>query len=196
MRAHGYTFVIRYVPRVTHHANDIAPEEVGIIRATGLGLMLVQHVEEPGWIPSSAKGGDYGDMATDEARRVGYAPGASLWLDLEGVAHNVPASIVIAYANRWYDRVFAAGYMPGVYVGDRCGLTATELYWRLKFRAYWSAYNLNADQFPVVRGAQLWQQTPTAEDVPTGVGLVIDVDVVSGDALGGVPIMDFSPLIA
>lgn len=192
----GYAFALRYVPRVTHHPSDVTAEELRALKAAGLGVMLVQHCEMPGWIPSAQKGVAYGDMAGAEADRVGLAKGTTVWLDLEGVAATVPSPITIAYCNAWHDRVASLGYTPGLYVGDHCGLTASELYWRLKFRGYWGAYNLDRDRFPLVRGLQMKQREARSDDIPLGCGVVIDVDVVSGDALGGLPMMDFSPTMA
>ncbi len=189
-KEHGYAFAIRYVPRLTPHDNDITPDEAGVIKAVGLGLMIVQHVESPGWIPTPEKGTAYGETAVEHCRAIGYAPGASVWLDVEEVARGVPTYAITGYCNRWYDVVRAAGYLPGVYVGWNCRLTPSELYWRLKFRAYWGAYNLNREQFPAVRGVQLLQREVRAGDVPMGVGIAFDVNIVSGDALGGFPIMD------
>ncbi len=186
----GYSFALRYVPRVIHHDNDITPDEAGVIRAVGLGLMMVQHVEPGTWTPTPDKGAAYGEMAASSCATIGYPPGCTVWLDLEGVAANVPASDVIAYSNRWHDAVRAHGYQPGIYVGWRCGLTAEQLYWRLKFRAYWSAYNLDADQFPIVRGVQMRQREVKAGDVPLGIGIAFDVNLITGDALGGFPVMD------
>jgi hypothetical protein len=186
----GYSFALRYVPRVIHHDNDITSEEVGIIRAAGLGLMIVQHVEPNAWTPTSEKGTAYGEMAASSCAVIGYPPGCTVWLDLEGVAANVPASDVIAYGNRWHDTVRAHGYQPGIYVGWHCGLTPDQLYWRLKFRAYWSAYNLDANEFPRVRGVQMRQREVRSGDVPLGVGIAFDVNLVTGDALGGFPVMD------
>jgi hypothetical protein len=153
--------------------------------------MLVQHVEsDREWIPSSEKGRIYGDTAAASANRIGYAPGATLWLDLEGVGVGVPQSVVIAYCNRWHERVSAAGYQPGLYVGWHCGLTAYDLYWRLKFAAYWSAYNLDTNEHPAVRGVQMRQRAAKPDDYPNGIPFAIDVNVITGDALRGFPMID------
>ncbi len=187
---HGYEFALRYVPRIVQHENDITIEEKGIIRAAGLGLMVVQHCEDGAWRPTADKGSAYGATAARHCVEIGYAPGASVWLDLEEVAHGTAAEEVIGYCNSWFDVVALAGFLPGVYVGWNCRLTPDQLYRRLKFRAYWGGYNLDRDQYPAVRGLQMKQREPRGPDVPLGVGVVIDVDVVSGDALGGFPVMD------
>jgi hypothetical protein len=187
---HGYTFVLRYVPRIAQRAGDLTAEEISIIRAAGLGLMPVQHVEPNEWTPTPSKGGSYGRAAAVRCLELGIAPETSVWLDLESVAAGVPTAEVIGYCNNWYKAVRDVGFSPGIYVGWQCGLSAHDLYWRLKFRAFWSAYNLDSDQHPVVRGVQMHQREPKPDDLPHGVGIAIDVNLVSGDALGGLPVMD------
>lgn len=190
-QSHGYEFVLRYVPRLVQHANDLTADELGLIRAVGLGVMLVQHVESDlSWRPTAEKGTAYGETAAARCVALGIAPRSTVWLDLEAVGEGVPASDIIAYCNNWYRAVHAMGYEPGVYVGWRSGLTPDQLYWRLKARHFWGAYNLNADERPSIRGVQMRQREVRAGDVPLGVGIAIDVDVVTGDALGGFPVMD------
>lgn len=188
---HGYSFVIRYVPRVTAHESDLTATELAAIHATGLGLMVVQHVEsETSWVPSAAKGTIYGQTAGRTCAAIGLAFATTVWLDLEGVANDTPADVVIGYCNAWYDAVAAAGFLPGLYVGWHCGLNPTELYGRLRFSAYWSSYNLNRDEYPAVRGAMMRQRVAKPDDIPVGIGFPIDVNLVTGDLLGAFPVMD------
>jgi hypothetical protein len=190
---HGYEFVLRYIPRIDRHANDLTPEEARVIRAAGLGLIAVQHVEsESCWRPSLPKGTQYGTTAATECVAMALAPGTSVFLDLEGVDLTVDDAATIGYCNNWYACVKAMGFTPGLYVGWRCGLTPDQLYRRLKFDSYWSAYNLNSDEFPSVRGVQMRQRVAKPSDIPAGIAssIVDDVDVVTGDALGGFPVMD------
>ena len=103
-----------------------------------------------------------------------------------------------------------AGYDPGLYVGYGCILTSDQLYYKLKFRRYWGAYNLNTDSVPSVRGLCMWQGAypPVLTDaqyaerlqraqglsphkqphrrVP-GVPFEYDVDVVERDAFNNLP---------
>lgn len=187
---HGYSFVLRYVPRLTRHANDLTPDEVLAIRASALGLMVVQHVEPGAWRPTLPKGTQYGTTAATECVAIGLAPGTSVFLDLESVDDAVDDAATIGYCNNWYSCVKAAGFKPGLYVGWRCGLTPDQLYRRLKFDSYWSAYNLDVDEFPVVRGVQMRQREAKPIDIPSGIAFPLDIDVVTGDALGGFPVMD------
>lgn len=192
---HGYRFAVRYVPRVTGRSHDLSKDEIDHLFAAGLAVMPVQHVEsESSWVPSIEKGREYGQGAADYCRSLGIPSKTCVWLDLEGVSTDFLSTIVqrkaaiIAYCNYWHDRVAAAGFTPGIYVGWHAGLNAAELYERLKFSHYWAAYNLNADQAPAKRGVQMRQGAAKAGDVPKGLELSIDTNVVTGDQLGGFPI--------
>lgn len=187
---HGYSFVLRYVPRVTNHQGDVTVAELDIIRASGLGLMAVQHVEAGEWYPTGLKGIVYGTTAAKRCLTIGLARGTSVWCDLESVATDVAPDDVVAFCNQWYKPVSEAGYKPGLYVGWHCGLDAKALYYKLRFASYWSAYNLNADEYPVKRGVQMHQRAAKPEDIPPGVHFPIDVNLVTGDALGGFPVID------
>jgi hypothetical protein len=184
----GYRFAVRYVRRAATNAYDVTAGEIAGLLQAGLGLMLVQHVALPGWHATADLGRQYGQTAVLEAARAGYPRGCQLWCDLEGVSPEVPASWVIGYCNAWYAAVALGDFRPGLYVGDSCGLTADQLYRNLRFDAYWSAYNLNRDQYPAVRGVQMRQKVATLEDLIVGLtNDKMDVDVISADARGGTP---------
>lgn len=187
-RAKGFQFVVRYVRRSQAHDYDLSPAETARILGAGLGLMVVQHVAPEGWSPTADDGALYGNTAGREALIAGYRSGATLWCDLEGVAKSTAQGDVIDFCNEWSDAVKALGFVPGLYVGDSCGLSAGLLYHALKYSAYWSAYNLNGDQHPVVRGVQMKQSAAKHEDfIPGFTNQNMDVDVICGDALGGTP---------
>ena len=190
MRAAGFGFAIRYVRRTTAHTFDITSNELTNLLDAGLGVMLVQHVAAPGWVPTEALGAQYGATAAAEAALIGYMLGAHLWCDLEGVQAGASHADVIAFCNAWHGAVQDAGYHPGLYVGDSCGLTATELYRALRFDSYWSAYNLNRDNFPATRGVMLRQFAyPPVSRRVLGVPFEYDEDVVQADAMGDLPTM-------
>lgn len=183
-KAKEYVFAVRYVRRGTYHSFDLTRAEVDTILAAGLGLMLVQHVEsEDAWVASKDKGASNGAVAVSEAQKLGVPQGTMLWLDLEGVKLGTPAQDVIDYCNAWHDQVAAAGFTPGIYIGWHAILTAEQLYGKLKFQHYWSAYN--NDQKVAVRSFQMRQHVAKPGDHPAGVE--IDTDVISPDSLGGVP---------
>lgn len=186
--AAGYRFAVRYVRRVRRHAFDLTSGEILTILEAGLGLMVVQHVANEGWVPTPERGSNYGAVAAAEARSIGVPQGISLWCDLEGVQLETPADDVISYCNNWHREVLEAGYRPGLYVGWHPGLDAVQLYRKLRFDAYWSAYNLGRDNYPIRRGVQMRQfpYPPAGSRVP-GVSFQYDVNVIHADALGGTP---------
>jgi len=149
--------------------------------------MIVQHVAAPGWSPTKALGQSYGAVAASEAKTIGYPMGATLWCDLEGVSGSASPSEVIDFCNAWYDAAGQAGYYPGLYVGDSCGLTATELYRKLSFKAYWSAYNLNRDNIPAVRGVCMRQKPYPPRERRIDCPFEYDEDFIAADSLGGTP---------
>jgi hypothetical protein len=153
----GYRFAVRYVRRSAPHAYDLSVAELVDLLKSGLGVMVVQHVAAEGWHPDQQLGESYGAVAAEEARAVGIPRGVMIWCDLEGVSRQSTPASVIQFCNAWYDAVRLAGFDAGLYVGYGCRLTAQQLYWKLKFRRFWSAYNLDADQVPAVRGVCMVQ---------------------------------------
>lgn len=195
--AAGFRFVQRYVGRTQQRPQDASSAELQRLLNAGIAVGLVQHVKSAdSWDPEGAElGALYGRNAALLARQCGYASGASLWCDLEGVAVDTPSHTVIAYVNAWTDSARSGGYDPGVYVGWHAGLSAHELYWRLKARRFWASYNLNKDQYPAVRGVQMQQKAATAKDRIVGIDWLsaIDVNIVQRDALGGLPTFMLAP---
>ena len=185
--AANYRFAVRYVRRNQTHSYDLKIDEILDVLRGGLGLMVVQHVAPENWTPSAALGTTYGKTAAGECRDVGLPHGVSVWLDLEGVETGVPRSAVIGYCTAWYREVLAAGYRPGLYVGWHAGLSAQDLYHALPFSSYWSAYNLNRDMEPAVRGVQMRQSAAQLEDRVAGIDVEFDVDTIHTDAKGGTP---------
>lgn len=195
----GYRFAVRYLPRVTIHAGDLTKDEVDHLFASGLAVMAVQHVEsEASWEPTLLKGEGYGRVAGDVAKAVGLAEKTCVWLDLEGVSVDfLPSAperskVIIEYCNAWFKSVAEAGFTPSLYVGWHAGLTAEQLYRDLAFKNYWAAYNLNRDQEPANRGVQMKQGVARKGDVPAGVAIDIDTDMVMADKNGGLPLA-FAP---
>jgi glycoside hydrolase-like protein len=187
-RRRGYRFAVRYVRRDQPHASALSASEARSLLNVGIGLMLVQYVEsESSWNPSGAKGSTNGGVAASEAQKLGVPWGVTIWCDLEGVAPGTPAQRVIDYCNRWHVAVTSAGYLAGLYVGYRAGLTPTQLYKALRFTHYWGAYNLNVDQYPATRGLQMKQLQRSAKDSVPGMTIDFQVDRVSADKLGGRP---------
>jgi Domain of unknown function (DUF1906) len=188
IHAHGYRFCVRYVRRDKPHASALSTAEASALLNSGLGLMLVQYVEsESAWTPTAKKGSTNGEVAASEAEKLGVPWGVTIWCDLEGVAVGTSRQQVIDYCNRWHSAVSGAGYVPGLYVGYHSGLTATQLYAKLRFTHYWSAYNLNSDEAPIVRGVQMKQSQRRLQDAVPNLQADFQVDRIAADRLGGRP---------
>lgn len=165
----------------------ITPRIAVALRSHGYRF-CVQYVESASsWIPTAAKGTRNGGIAAAEAVKLGVRWGVTLWCDLEGVKVGTPRQQVIDYCNRWHTAVSRAGHVPGLYVGYHPGLTASQLYLKLRFTHYWGAYNLNSDQVPAVRGVQMKQSVLRPQDVMPGVQLDFQTDMIRSDHLGGLP---------
>lgn len=194
--AAGFRFAVRYVGRVQQKPHDLTNLELARVLRAGLALAVVQHVKSAkSWDPEGAALGRlYGRNAALFAIRCGYAKGAVLWCDMEGVAPGTPAQTVISYNNAWFDAVRDAGYDPGNYLGWHSGLSAYDWYWRVKCRRNWMAFNANRDEYPVVRGAQMRQFAATKADrVPVSPINSVDINIATKDALGDSPIFMLAP---
>jgi hypothetical protein len=185
--AAGYRFCIRYVGRTQMASYDLTTAEAQHILGSGLAMMVVQHVLNPGWSPTQSLGEEYGANAATFTQQIGFPAGINVWCDLEGVSTSAAASDVAAYCNAWYDQVAAAGYVPGLYVGWEPGLSAQQLY-DLKFQHYWGAYNIDGDSIPSVRGLQMRQHEGSGGTIAGITTETYDDDVTSTDALGGTPL--------
>lgn len=186
----GFRFVCRYVPRLEQAAGDLTATEFKSLLSAGLAVMPVQHVKSAAsWEPSAELGRGYGAVAAAACMTAGLPLGVTVWCDLEGVALDTPHATVIAYCAAWHSQVQRLGFMPGLYVGWRCGLTPLELY-QLPFTRYWAAYNLNRDQEPALVGCCMKQsEDHEHQQRPAGVKFEIDINTVMADRRGRVPMM-------
>jgi hypothetical protein len=175
---HGYSFCVRYIPRVLNLAagNLTNAESLAILNA-GLALMVVQHASPSGWQPSTNLGTIYGNNAATYASQVvGLPQGMNIWCDLEDVPQGTNIQNIIAYCQAWYYAVHIAGYVPGLYVGFNVWLSPEQLYDDLSFQHYWRAYNGPA---VATRGFQMLQQTQKKLN-----GIEYDPDVAQNDSMG------------
>jgi hypothetical protein len=183
--ADGFVFCIRYLSLSTPQDDgDLSHLEATAILGAALALMPVQHVLEPGWMPTADLGDLQGAAAAANALDVGFPAGVNVWLDLEGVGIDASSDDVIAYCNAWFDQVTAAGFVAGLYVGADCGLTSDQLFWDLTCRSYWQSGSdvPDVDQ----RGYQMVQRITSEPDIVNGIA--IDRDLTLTDNLGGAPI--------
>ncbi len=180
--ARGFRFCIRYVPFDDRSEFvDLSAAEAQTIVDSGLGLMVVQHPLDAGWVPNEGLGQSFGQSAALHAGEAGLPPGVNVWLDLEGVRAGTPAADVIAYCNAWFAEVERAGFASGVYIGAAPGLTADQLFWDIKTSHYWkggsSAEAGVPDEIPH-RGYQLVQRINLGT-------YAYDSDVTKTDAYSG-----------
>lgn len=175
----GYDFCIRYLSLSTpQQPGDLTTAEANDILNSGLALMAVQHVQDPGWLPGESVGTELGTVAALNAQSVGLPAGMNIWCDLEGLTAGTSTQLVIDYCNAWYTAVQAAGYVPGIYVGAGCILDGEQLY-DLAFQHYWKSMS-DVPDIPY-RGYQMVQKdTITVLD-----DLQIDPDTTQTDEEGG-----------
>lgn len=175
----GYCFCVRYLSLGASQApGDLSLQEVDDILQAGLALMPVQHVRDPGWLPTTAMGQGDGANTVTNTQALGFPAGVNVWCDLEGVGSSASAQDVIDYCSAWFTAVSAAGYVPGLYVGSDAVLSSEQLY-DLPFQHYWQS----CSQVPVVavRGYQMVQ---TLVEAPVN-GIGIDQDLTQTDNEGG-----------
>ena len=188
-KAHGYTFVDRYIWRDHQRPYDLSIAEIEVILAAGLALTVTQHYAGDGWRPNASIGGSYGRMAVQAANSLELPSGLTLTCDLEGCDDDVSAIDVVEYGAQWAHAVADGGFLPQLYVGQGCVLLPHEL-GDLPFPRFRRALNLNTDQYPTGRGFCVFQHEAKPADIPDGVAIAtsdFDTNTITGDRLGGFP---------
>lgn len=180
--AAGFTFAARYLSRGEESARDLQALEVRALHACGIALVPVQHVAPPFWHPSPALGEVLGREAAENAAEIGCPQGATIWVDLEGVASDCTAVDIAGFCNHWTAAVRKAAYDAGVYVGVPSGLNSSQLYRLLSVQKYWRSLSGSTPAVDV-RGYQIFQSFGG-----TLAGIDYDKDVIKKDALGGLPV--------
>lgn len=168
-------FIFRYVSLGSPSPGDITPQERDAILSSGLYLLLVQHVQFPGWTATVSNGQAHGEAAAGHAESVGYPPGAHLALDMEGLGNN--GFTVADSIAAWCKPVIDAGFLPLLYVGYACGLTPKALYDLPDVHRYWK----DAGPRSVDTRGFCCIQYPEV----TVAGIRIDPDKHQADHLGG-----------
>lgn len=178
LKASGVDFVIGYL-------GSVSPERLAAILDAGMAFMPVTYA------------GEYKDGAADEIKeleRLALPKKASVWLDLEGLEAfhaNIPA--LTAMINQWADKITAAGYMPGLYVGAPQPFTSKELY-ALRVKRYWWGLGRCSDRFGMLaeptcgwcmvqqyhgqKNGMMWKDT----------GVFVDTNGVQCDYQGRLPV--------
>lgn len=177
--AKQFQFCVRYVPWHNWTDGDLTFTEAVNILQSGLALMPVYPYPGPGWQPDEASGIVCGKRAVAGAETLGFPKNVNLWMDLEGIASDWSPQNTIAHCNNWFDVVEAAGYVPGIYVGEPINLSGEQLFSSLKFHHYWRSLSGATPPIPT-RGYQMLQ---SAADPVAGID--IDSNVAQRDQLGG-----------
>ncbi len=115
----------------------VSKERVAFVLAAGMGCFAV------------TLAGEYNDGPNDEIgqlKALGLPQGKHVFLDMEGMAaYKTDPLVLIAKANAWADGIRAAGYKPGLYVGNPQPLTSAEL-WALHVEFYWKGQGRCVDR--------------------------------------------------
>jgi len=132
-----------------------------------------------------------GDMAVSQAKALGFPAGTTLFLDMEAdTVNNSKAPEIIDKVNAWADKVAAAGYLPGLYVGVPQMLTSTELH-KLRVYRYWKGMGRTVDRnnqlAEPTNGWCLFQMFPS---VFAG-GVWVDHNMVGQDYKTRVPVVAY-----
>ena len=178
---------MRYVPRTsvtdpTNPSGNITRDEAEIILNAGLALMIVQHVPSSPWDPTGQLGMNYGNYAVLNCTAIGLPYGVNVFLDLEGVRAGTNAENVLDYAGTWAQAVADGGYVPGIYIGASCGLSASQIV-TLPFKQFWRSGSSSTPQ--IGAPGYSMQQTISASLVLSGVAY--DSDLITTDQNGGTP---------
>lgn len=126
----------RYVGLGSNGMGDISAAELTrITEGHHFGCWLSQHAPNEGWTPSAQRGIAAGDAARVNALAAGYAEGAHLQYDLEGVAEGTKPEQVMEDVDAWGRRV-RDYFAPILYVGWRSILSPEQLWELHAFHAY------------------------------------------------------------
>jgi hypothetical protein len=176
-------FVARYVSLGQQQQGDLSIPETEAILASGLALFAVQHCRSSqggaGWETSGARGASDGHWAALNAAGAGLITGIGITvvLDLEDVAQSTWGAPTMEHATEWCRQVAIGGFVPCVYVGFACGLSAEQLYEIPTCRRYWSDFGPRA---VATRGFAMKQHQQTII-----AGIQVDPDFAFEDQLGG-----------
>jgi len=175
---YGYRAVGRYVPLPDNRAGqDIDAFELAMLLDVGFQVWLVQHVRMPGWRPADHNAEVDATVAVTAARAAGY-PAAHIFLDLEGI--DGTADETKAFAEGWASTMARLGQPAGVYCGYQNPLGAQGLYLLHGVSTYWS----DAGHRSVMTRGCAIHQGPEK----TIAGIRVDVDTISVDMLGDLPL--------
>ncbi|HEY6463395.1 MAG TPA: glycoside hydrolase domain-containing protein [Polyangiaceae bacterium] len=182
----GVRAVVRYCPLPGNGVGwDLTAEELAADTAAGLAVVVVQHPRAPSQnVIDEATGEADAKRAIEYCAAIGYGPGASLVLDMEGVRSTRTAD---AHASAWCVTARLAGYRPVIYVGYDSGLSTAQLAAMGDDVEYWcDAGAYGARPTPPRKFA--WKQH--MQSTLAGVGVDRDDVLVDGAVVGWVAVQD------
>lgn len=142
--------------------------------SAGLGVMPVTY----GNTPMTA---EQGAIDVQQLRALGFPPGITCWVDLEGVTRD-KGSLIDGINRRTY-AIEDAGFHAGLYVGAGQPLSAVELYGLPFVTGYWRGLSRDIVT-PAERAFQMMQCYPTV----VVAGVSVDINFVTQDYKGGLPV--------
>lgn len=175
LKSRGLDFVVRYL-------GSVSTMEISGILQAGLGLELVTFAHSPGWMPSATLGAQDGERDVLQLKALGIPEEMVVWIDLEGSGGD--AADTAAWVNARAKAIVNAGYVAGLYIGDRCVLDAAQLYSLPNITRYWRGFNQGIPE-PQCGFCQ-FQIFPANQ---TLAGVLVDFDFTQSDYDGRVPSM-------
>ncbi len=145
--------------------------------AGGMDILPFQGYYQPSW-PSAANGTVRANQAITSAQGVGYPRGSQIFLNLENNT-NSTAATAIQWVTNWANAIRAAGYTPGVYVGEPQILSAAQVS-ALPVSVFWRSAS---SQAPQAAAGFVVRQTAVSQPA-CGITGGIDIDVTSQDVHG------------
>jgi hypothetical protein len=179
LRACGVAAVCRYVPLPNNGAGgDLDATELANLVGEGIVVWVVQHPRLPSLNRlTAAMGTADAAHAVAYCQSIGYAPGATIAIDIEGVQ---PGSDAMGYTTNAVQTVLDSGYRALVYIGYSSLLTAANLETLARFGdvEFWSDFeSLTAHPAP----PQGWAVHQQPQSTLAGIG--VDRDVILRDGV-------------
>ena len=127
----GRTLTALGVAGVVLDVWNAQPGDLAGLTAARLAVELYLGYDPALWDQGAAAATARAHAAAAAAHRLGYRPGQILWIDLEQWPQTGPAATAracVAWVTAWATATRAAGYVPGVYVGEPLppGITAAD----------------------------------------------------------------------
>lgn len=172
--------VIAYAPLPGERVDGTlwTPDALELVTvAGGLQASWIGHPLKDGWLPSEHLGALHEASVSDYTTSLGFPLAMHGWCDIEGCGGSS-----LGYGLTWSTNRVQRGGKAGAYNGWKLGQTLEQLAEAPDFTSYWCAFN----QMPTPGRGPAIRQGPTI-DIP-GFGPV-DIDVVSADAKGELPLV-------